>query len=356
MAADRQICRDSPLPSLTLVTTSAPVTTAHLLLFSPNWLGDLVMALPAFQVWHSLNPATTVTVAAKPGVAPLWSLVPGVRQVVVLGGGRDGMRRAVTELRSIGPELALLLPHTFRSGWLAWRARIPRRRGTTWQWRGALVNEPVRLDGLEALHQQYEAFRLFGVAPPAVLPPPQLRPGADLLATQERKLPFAAGKRYIAILPGAARGTSKRWPAAHYVAAARAVAAARPESHFLICGTASEAEACAAVAEPLGDLATNLAGKTALLELAALLSRVAAVVCNDSGGMHLATAVGTPVVAIFGVTDPCKTGPLGHSIVVAPPGVKGQRAIPRHSAAATRALESVTPERVVAALDEVLAP
>ena len=97
----------------------------------------------------------------------------------------------------------------------------------------------------------------------------------------------------------------------------------------------------------------NLCGKTGLPELAGLLSRCRAVCCNDSGGMHLATAVGAPVVAVFGLTDPGKTGPLGRSAVVAAEGVKVSRSIPRESEAATRALASVQPERVFAALRQI---
>ena len=91
-------------------------------------------------------------------------------------------------------------------------------------------------------------------------------------------------------------------------------------------------------------------------ELAALLAQCAAVCCNDSGGMHLAAAVDVPVVAVFGLTDPARTGPLGRARVIAPPGVAVSRSIPRHSPEAARALASIAPGRVAEALLEVLAP
>ena len=95
-------------------------------------------------------------------------------------------------------------------------------------------------------------------------------------------------------------------------------------------------------------------GKTSLAELASVLSGCAAALSNDSGGMHLATAAGTPVAAVFGLTDPAKTGPLGNAAVVAAEGVRHSRAIPRESAAATAALRSVRPARVLAALEKLL--
>lgn len=103
------------------------------------------------------------------------------------------------------------------------------------------------------------------------------------------------------------------------------------------------------------DRAENLCGQTNLGELSWILKHSKIVCCNDSGGMHLATAMGVPVVAIFGMTDPQKTGPLGWASVVAAEGVKVSRAIPRESEEAVRALRSVKPERVYSALVELLA-
>jgi ADP-heptose:LPS heptosyltransferase len=79
------------------------------------------------------------------------------------------------------------------------------------------------------------------------------------------------------------------------------------------------------------------------------------VICNDSGGMHLAAAVGTPVVAVFGLTDPHRTGPLGEGHrLIAPEGVRGRRDVPRASRAAAARLRAIEPERVVRAVEEVL--
>ena len=331
-------------------------TAQHLLLFSPNWMGDAVMALPAFQQWRATHPGRRVTVLAKPGVAALWELVEGVERIVVLPPGRAGRHEGLRALRALDCEAALLMPHSFRAGWIAWRAGVPVRRGTTGQFRRWLINDPVSLAAFENRHQQYEGFHLFNLVPETPPPAPRLTISlnAARAAAAQARLDHAC--RYVALLPGAARGDSKRWPAEAFAAAARQAAGRFPELRFLVCGTHAEAEVCATVAAGIGAEARNLAGQTRLPALAALLSQCAAVCCNDSGGMHLATAVDVPVVAVFGLTDPARTGPLGRARVIAPPGVRVSRAIPRHSPEAARALASITPERVAAALIEVLTP
>ncbi len=326
----------------------------HLLLFSPNWLGDVVMALPAFEQWRAGEPATRVTVLAKPSVAALWPLVAGVERVVTLQPGRRGQREAIRTLRTLDCDAALLLPHSFRAGWIAWRAGIPSRRGTTGQFRRRLITDPVSLADFTDRHQQFEIFHLFGLIPTDPPPAPRLTIAESAAKETSRLAGLSHDDLYIALLPGAARGDSKRWPTGHFAAAAQLVQQQRPRVRYLVCGTPAETDVCGTVAGLLGTRATNLAGKTRLPELAALLSQCAAVCCNDSGGMHLAAAVGVPVVAVFGLTDPAKTGPLGRSRVIAPVGVAVSRAIPRQSPEAARALAAITPGRVAEALLEVV--
>jgi ADP-heptose:LPS heptosyltransferase len=113
-----------------------------------------------------------------------------------------------------------------------------------------------------------------------------------------------------------------------------------------------EAPLCARITDAIGARATNLAGLTSLAESVALFSRCRVSVTNDSGGMHLAAAAGSRVVAVFGLTDPSRTGPLGegHNVVQAK-GVSAARDIPRDSPEARAALESISVEQVESAAE-----
>ena len=321
-----------------------------MLIHSPNWLGDVVMALPAFRAWRDRHADEPVHILAKRRVAAIWGFVRDIDSVIVLEEGRDGARAAREAIRAAKCDEAILLPQSFRSAWIVWRAGVGNIRGTAGQFRSFMVSDTVSLDGLEEAHQQIEYARILGVED-AELPPP-------CAAVDVSRLPFPNGAGAVAkalvILPGAARGDSKRWPSANFAEVAVKALESGVMDRIVICGTPGEAEECEAVTDGVStrfpDTVLNLCGKTKLPELAGLLSRCRAVCCNDSGGMHLATAVGAPVVAVFGLTDPGKTGPLGRSAVVAAEGVKVSRLIPRESEAATRALASVSADKVFAAL------
>ena len=324
------------------------------LIHSPNWLGDVVMALPAFHLWRTSNENRRVLILAKKSVAGLWRYVRGVDGVITLLPGKDGAEQAIREIREAHCDEAILFPLSFRSAWLVWRGGVPVRRGVPGQFRTWMLTDKVDISDLSKAHQAREYMRIAGFEGNGEIPSPSLALDASLLPE-----PPDVGVNpsdTLIVLPGAARGDSKRWPASYFAEAVKSLLSMHPGWRVLVCGTPGEAGACAEVTTLLGHVAVNLAGKTKLFELASLIARSRGVCCNDSGGMHLATALGVPVVAIFGITDPSKTGPLGRSRVVAAKGVKVSRAIPRESPEATRALASIMPEQVAAALEELLAP
>ena len=328
------------------------------LLYAPNWLGDAVMAMPALQVWRARHPGDRLVVLTKRGNAPLWRMHPAVDEVLELAPGTRGTFRTGLALRPRRFDVAYLLPNSFRSALIAFLAGIPRRRGFARHARSLLLTErvrPARAPG--DYHQSREtAPILLGDDLPAALPPPDLRVPPELVEkTVGAFLKPAAGDaggpanprhppRFVALIPGAARGDSKRWP--HFAEAARLLAEADPALRFVVLGTKAEAALCRRVAD--GDARFVVAaGETTLPEFAALLSAAATVVCNDSGGMHLAAATGAPVVAVFGLTDWRRTGPLGtRAAVVRRPDVEARRAIARTSAEAAAVLASIPPDQV----------
>lgn len=303
--------------------TYASSTSKRLVVVAPNWLGDAVMALPAIADLRRGMPDASVAIAARPAIAPLFSLVPGVRDLVVLERRGANWADGLQPLRAGSFDTALLLPNSFQSALTAWRAGIPERWGYRAQGRAVLLTRSIARPA-ERVHQAAYYQRLttaLGFAPGPLQPrlevsPEVRRAGADLLASAgwDRRAPL------VALAPGAAQGGAKRWPAASFAAVGRALAGDRVAS--VLVGSVADAEAGAEVEMGTGiflpeaagkniPVPLNLIGRTDLLALAGVLAHCRALVSNDSGAMHFGAALGVPLVAIFGPTDERETRPIG---------------------------------------------
>ncbi len=312
------------------------------------------MAMPAVQAFRALNPDAHIGLLCRQTLRDLWAMHAVPDEVIGLRKGVSGIRDAVKAVRSGGFEQAWVMPNSFRSALIPFVAGIPARRGFRGHQRSLMLTQVVPLsEALEEQHQAFEAFALLGVDSLAGMPPVELRPPsrareqADALGVKE-------GASFVACLPGAAFGPEKQWPVEHFEALLRRLvneAGYRP----VLLGTEAEQAICTRVAEAAGPQCLNLAGRTDLQTLAEVLRRCAATVANDSGGMHLSAAVQTPVVAVYGVTDPGKTGPVGegHELVLAE-GVSRARDLDRNSMRAVNAMRSISADTVYAALQKVL--
>jgi heptosyltransferase-2 len=283
--------------------------TVRLLTFAPNWLGDAVMALPALAEVRRALPATTVDVAARPSVAPLFTMVPGVNRVLSIGRGRSG----VEPLREGRYDAALLFPNSFSAARLAWSVGIPERWGYRSDFRSLLltkgVSAPSRVHQSEYYRHLVRALGFGGdtfIEPRLELSAEQHAAGATLLTGDgwDGRTPL------VAVAPGAAFGGAKRWPAASFGALIDGLA--QDGIRAVLIGTASDGAAAqqvlpaARTTSPL-----NLVGRTDLPTLAGVLVHCRALVTNDSGAMHLAAALGVSVTAMFGPTRERETHPLG---------------------------------------------
>jgi heptosyltransferase-2 len=295
------------------------------LVFSPNWLGDAVMALPAVSDIRRHAATRRLIVAARPGVAGLWTMVAGVDDVVIIPRAHGAARwRTLGEhaeaLRRTGADTAVLLPNSLQTALVARRAAIPERWGYRRSLRGWLLTRAVpRPRGLVHQSDYYRNLvAALGIANGDRVPrldvPADVRDGArDMLAAAG----WTPGARLLGIAPGAAYGGAKRWPPERFAAVAAELARAHGLVPVLVGSEADRAATCAIGAElekinraGQKPAAINLAGRTDVPQLAGVLALCAAFVSNDSGAMHLAAAVGTPVLALFGPTDERVTAPV----------------------------------------------
>lgn len=290
-----------------------------------NWVGDAVMSVPALQLLRARFPEARIAILAKPWVAGLYQRESFCDELIpydALPGAR-GLKKKLklaSSLRQRRFDCALLLPNSFESAALVWLARIPTRIGYARDGRSSLLTHAISLPrpGEIPRHQRFYYLHLIERAGLVDHYPDstQIRlDGASLAALEGRKRFAAATFRrpVIGVSPGAAFGGAKRWLPERFAAAASRVAVER-NATIAIFGSKEEAPICDKVRELVeasGQVCHNFAGLTSLLEFIEMAAACELMLTNDSGPMHIASALGVPTVAVFGATDEEATGPTG---------------------------------------------
>ncbi len=301
-----------------------PRAPRRILVRATNWVGDAVMTLPALAALHQICPQAEIEVLARSWVGAVYAAAPGVSRVIAYDKQADypglgGKLRLARELKQRRYDWAILWQNAFEAALIAWLARVPTRLGYGSDGRSALLTHAIPRS--EAVRQVHEtSYYLYILQEAGLLerdPPdggvqPQLNIASPDAAWSKE---FLAGQglkqsRLLGLAPGAAYGPAKQWPAQRFAATARELAT--DFDAVLLFGSQGEAGACARVAESLPGLKVlDMAGVTSLGQALALLQRLDLFITNDSGLMHAAAALGRPIVAVFGSTNPITTGPLG---------------------------------------------
>jgi len=286
-----------------------------------NWLGDLVMSLPALRAIRRSFPRARLSVVTKSELASFFDGVEWIDEVIPYSVHRGirglGDRRAVVNtIRSRGFDLAVLFPNSFESALWVWLARIPGRAGYIRDSRGLLLTHKIAPPP-QAMNDHQVHYWLAMVD--KTIGVPGDAQDFDLTAAPNRLQEMAAwlaarrGRKdapLIAIAPAAAFGPAKEWPTTHFVRLIDELAE-RHDAECVLVGAPDERPQCAAIASSSRRGALVAAGETSVGQLVALLKLADGFVGNDSGAMHVAAALGRPTVGIFGSTNPARTGPLG---------------------------------------------
>lgn len=292
-----------------------------ILVRATNWIGDAIMSIPALRVIRQRWPEAQITILARPWVADLYRGQEFADRIVAFTATSRNpimVERAAENLRAERFDCAVLLQNAFSAAWLAWRANIPQRIGYARNGRSIFLTKamPVPRRGEIAPHESYYYLALLQRAGWLETLPQvgeiSLRLSEEASRGAEVRLRDAglvSGKKRIAVAPGAAYGSAKCWPAERFAAVADALVDDFGVDVVLF-GSKSEIDICRQITECMGHRAVTLAGQTSIGELPALFSRCQLFIGNDSGAMHVAAAVGVPVVAVFGSTDPEGTAPV----------------------------------------------
>lgn len=284
------------------------------LIVAPSWIGDTVMAHPLFARLRERHPDIELHALAPRWVAPVLRRMPEIAGIIdsPFGHGQLSLKarwRLARALAAMHFERAYVLPNSLKSAIIPFMAGIRERIGFTGEARIGLINRRHTLDKA-ALPQMAERFAQLAEPVGATLPRPLPLPKLTSTATQQQAtlaaLALTRPPRLAVFCPGAEYGPAKRWPARHFATLAQTLAA-RGYTVWLL-GSPKDA--------PIGDEiaalgpAINLCGKTSLEQAIDLIALTDFVVCNDSGLMHVAAALGRPLTALYGSSSPGFTPPL----------------------------------------------
>jgi heptosyltransferase-2 len=289
------------------------------LIVGPSWLGDAVMMGALVQRLKRADAAGRITVLTPAHLDDLVRRLPGVDATLINpfahGALKLGARARFGRALTGRFDAAWVLPHSWKSALIPFFAGVPRRIGFVGEARYLVLTDTRPLDEA-ALPRMVDRFCLLaeprGATAPATSPLPTLDANAERSAAVLARLGLEGG-RGVALCVGAEYGPAKRWPAAHFAALATHLAAAG-SAPWLIGGP-GDAPIGAEVAA-LAPAARDLTGKTTLGEAIDLIAAARAVVSNDSGLMHVAAALGRPLVALYGSTSPAFTPPLSPDAVI----------------------------------------
>lgn len=307
-----------------------------ILVIAPAWVGDVVMSHTVYRCLKQQYPQALIEVMALEWCRPLLSKMPEVHRTLAMpiphGQLKLGLRRSIGhQLRAESYQQAIVIPNSLKSAFIPWFAQIPQRTGWRGEWRYGLLNDLRRLEPLHypMLIQRYAALA-YPLPPegrvvlPDPLPWPQLTVTPAAVEQTMTQFGLPCGQRLIALAPGTAIGTLKCWPPHHYACLAEQLIA---QGYWIaLFGALHDQPVCAAIRDQLPTTlqprCLNFAGTTTLTEVIDLLACCRAIVSNDSGLMHIGSALGKAVVALYGPTDPGFAPPLtlqGRTLRAAPP-------------------------------------
>lgn len=294
--------------------------TDKILIRGVNWIGDAVMTMPAIRALRKSYPEVKIEMLVKPSVAPIFENDPNINETILYEDefeGIIGKLRLSKILRKKKFSKAILLQNAFDAAFLAFLAGIPERIGYNRDGRGFLLTKPISFNGddRKVHHIDYYLGLLKAADIKADYSNPWIYLSIDERLSARDKL-SSLKRPILGINPGATYGSAKRWFPERFAQVANWFIK-ETDGSVAIFGGRNEVDIAEEICKWIEiERVMNIAGKTSLRELISLISECDVFVTNDSGPMHIAYAVGTPIVAIFGSTDPNLTGPVGNNNIV----------------------------------------
>ena len=302
-----------------------------ILIIAPNWIGDAVMTQPLLAALKAQFPDSSIDILASKWVSPIYRACSEVNDVIEADFQHKqlqwGLRKQLAkDLQSKNYQACFVLPNSFKSALIPWLANIPFRVGYRGEFRFGLIN--VALDNPSKVNrppmvEHYLALSQLlsdGESIAAGSLTPKLNVASSASQSINKKLSDANidSNSVFIFCPGAEYGPSKRWPTSHFAALANNLTQAYSNANIILLGGKGDHQLAEQILQQPQNRTNihNWCGSTSLDEAIALIGAAKAVVSNDSGLMHVAAALKTPQVAIFGSSDPAHTPPLSENAKV----------------------------------------
>ncbi len=295
-----------------------------ILIVAPNWIGDTLLAQPLFARLQRKLPGLVLDVLAPEFTAPVLNRMPEVSSVIQapFAHGKLHLKlrwRIGKDLRAQRYDSAIVLPNSFKSALLPFFADIPLRVGFIGESRYGILNVVHRLNEklLPLMADRYaQLAEMPGQAPERPLSKPRLEVDTANQLITLSQLALDRSRPIVAFCPGAEFGPAKRWPVRHFASLAKSLIA--HGRSVWIFGSDKERALGEAIVAGAGtsEHCINLAGRTSLGGAIDLMALAESVVSNDSGLMHIAAALGRPLVALYGSSSPEHTPPLAAARIV----------------------------------------
>lgn len=329
-----------------------------ILVVGPSWVGDTVLAQPLFKLLHARHSGLALDVFAPRWTFSLLERMPEVRRAIENPFGHGDLRlgerrRLGRALRAEGYDQAIVLPNTFKSALVPFFAGIPTRTGYIGELRHWILSDARKLDR-ERLPQMAQRYAALGQPRGEALKHPLPAPGLRVDDAARRallvRLGLDRGRPAAALCPGAEYGPAKRWPARYFAELAQGLAA--QGCAVWLIGSKNDREAAAEIERQSVGVCRNLCGETTLAEAIDLLASTSLVVSNDSGLMHVAAALGKPLVALYGSSSPAYTPPLSPNARILKLDLPCSPCFKRECPLGHfNCMMQLTPDRVLAAID-----
>jgi heptosyltransferase-2 len=307
--------------NITIKKKLDPDTTRRILIRSTNWVGDAILTTPAIRAIRKKFPHSEITILAKPWVVPVFEENPHVDHIMTYDSndrhkGWPGKLKLIREIRKRRFDLAILFQNAIEAAMIAFLSRIPLRLGYDTDRRSLFLTHSVPVTRNAKFKNVHETDYYLGILTPFGLTPDGTGLTLKISKSNHRaadafltRYGISKNDQIVVINPGATYGSAKRWFPERYAALADKIRKCYG-AHILVVGSPGEKEIGREVTTLIKNSAVNLCGRTTLGEVMALIDRCHLFITNDSGLMHVAAALGIPLVAIFGPTNPQTTGPI----------------------------------------------